>query len=213
MNPALLKKLTDEVICSDKQKRDATRTSYFLDQLMLLFLSFSLHPAWFSCKTNNLFLRISSRRRHFPELWNPRKRSSSRSTSYLLLPPPPLTELISFDTADGIYDLAWSESHDSLLIAAVADGSVKLYDTALLPPQNPLRSFQEHTREVHSIDYNPKLRDSFISSSWDDTIKLWTLDRPASIRTFKEHAYCVHSAVWNSRHTDVFASASGDRTV
>uniref|UniRef100_A0A6N2KEL6 Peroxin-7 n=1 Tax=Salix viminalis TaxID=40686 RepID=A0A6N2KEL6_SALVM len=51
------------------------------------------------------------------------------------------------------------------------------------------------------------------SSSWDDTIKLWTLDRPASIRTFNEHAYCVHSAVWNSRHTDVFASASGDRTV
>ncbi|KAJ6724899.1 hypothetical protein OIU85_022782 [Salix viminalis] len=161
MNPALLKKLTDEVIC---------------------------------------------------KLWNPLKRPSSRSTSYLLLPPPssPLTELISFDTADGIYDLAWSESHDSLLIAAVFDGSVKLYDTALLPTQNPLRSFQEHTREVDSVDYSPTLRDSFISSSWDDTIKLWTLDRPASIRTFKEHAYCVYSAVWNSRHKDVFASASVD---
>ncbi|CAL1402237.1 unnamed protein product [Linum trigynum] len=35
-----------------------------------------------------------------------------------------LSEIISFDTADGVDDLAWSESHDSLLIAAVADGSV-----------------------------------------------------------------------------------------
>ncbi|KAJ6377292.1 hypothetical protein OIU76_026297 [Salix suchowensis] len=160
----------------------------------------NLHPAWFSCKINNLFLRISSRRRHFPD--------------------------------DGIYDLAWSESHDSLLIAAVADVSVKLYDTALLPSQNPLRSFQEHKREVHSVDYNPTLHDSFISSCWDDTSQNFgihgngrlhvlpptsylLLPPPHSpnIRTFKEHAYCIYSAVWNSRHTDVFASASGDRTV
>ncbi|KAE9591343.1 putative transcription factor WD40-like family [Lupinus albus] len=126
---------------------------------------------------------------------------------------PPITELASYDTADGVYDLAWSESHDSLLVAAVADGSVKLYDLALPPTQNPIRSFQEHTRETHSVDYNPVRRDSFISSSWDDTVKLWTLDRPTSVRTFKEHAYCVYSAVWNPRHADVFASASGDCTV
>ncbi|KAF2305324.1 hypothetical protein GH714_003688 [Hevea brasiliensis] len=66
----------------------------------------------------------------------------------LALPPSPslpLSELVAFDTADGVYDLAWSESHDSLLVAAVADGSVKLFDTALPPTQNPLRSLQEHT--------------------------------------------------------------------
>ncbi|KAF5728726.1 peroxisome biogenesis protein 7 [Tripterygium wilfordii] len=124
-----------------------------------------------------------------------------------------VTELVAFDTADGVYDLAWSESHDSLLIAAVADGSVKLFDTALPPTQNPLRSFQEHSREVHSVDYNPTRRDSFLTASWDDTIKLWTVDRPTSVRTFKEHAYCVYSAAWNPRHADVFASASGDCTV
>ncbi|KAL5575227.1 hypothetical protein UlMin_016926 [Ulmus minor] len=126
---------------------------------------------------------------------------------------PPITELASFDTADGVYDVAWSESHESLLVAAIADGSVKLYDLALPPTANPIRSLQEHTREVQSADYNPVRRDSFITSSWDDTIKLWTLDRPTSVRTFKEHAYCVYSAVWNPRHGDVFASASGDCTV
>uniref|UniRef100_A0A803P3Z2 Peroxin-7 n=1 Tax=Cannabis sativa TaxID=3483 RepID=A0A803P3Z2_CANSA len=125
----------------------------------------------------------------------------------------PITELAGYDTADGVYDIAWSESHDSLLVAAIADGSVKLYDLALPPTSNPIRSLKEHTREVQSADYNPIRRDSFITSSWDDTIKLWTLDRPTSVRTFKEHAYCVYAAVWNPRHGDVFASASGDCTV
>lgn len=62
------------------------------------------------------------------------------------------------------------------------------------------------------MDYNVVRKDSFLSSSWDDTVKLWTVDRPASVRTFKEHAYCVYSAAWNPRHADVFASASGDCT-
>lgn len=127
--------------------------------------------------------------------------------------PAPMSELASFDTADGVYDIAWSESHDNLFIAAIADGSLKLYDLSLPPPANPARSLAEHTREVHSVDWNTTRRDSFLSSSWDDTIKLWTLDRPASVRTFKEHVYCVYSAAWNPRHSDVFASASGDCTV
>jgi len=126
---------------------------------------------------------------------------------------PGVTESVSYDTADAVYDVCWSESHDSVLIAAIGDGSVKIYDTALPPPSNPIRSFQEHAREVQSVDYNPTRRDSFLTSSWDDTVKLWAMDRPASVRTFKEHAYCVYQAVWNPKHGDVFASASGDCTL
>ncbi|KAM7263161.1 hypothetical protein ACFE04_000844 [Oxalis oulophora] len=128
-------------------------------------------------------------------------------------PTAPITEIVAYDTADGVYDIAWSESHDSIFVAAIADGSVKLYDVALPPTNNPIRSFQEHTREVHSVDYNPTRRDSFLTGSWDDTVKLWTMDRPTSIRTFKEHVYCVYQAVWNPKHSDVFASASGDCTL
>lgn len=128
-------------------------------------------------------------------------------------PAAPISEIAAFDTADGVYDVAWSESHDSLLVAAVADGSVKLFDVSLPPSANPVRSLHEHAREAQSVDYNPVRRDSFLSSSWDDSVKLWTVDRPASLRTFSEHAYCVYAAVWNPRHADVFASASGDCTV
>lgn len=125
---------------------------------------------------------------------------------------PTITERVSFDTADGVYDLCWSESHDSLIVAAIADGSLKIYDLSLPPTSNPTRSLHEHGRECHGVDFNIVRKDSFLSASWDDTVKLWTVDRPASVRTFKEHAYCVYSVAWNPRHADVFASASGDCT-
>ncbi|KAK1273504.1 Peroxisome biogenesis protein 7 [Acorus gramineus] len=126
--------------------------------------------------------------------------------------PPSLSDLLAFNTADAVYDLTWSESNDNLLASAIADGSVKLWDTSLPPHQNPIRSLHEHSREVHSVDWNPTRRDSFITASWDDSIKLWSPDRPSSVRTFHEHSYCVYSANWSPRHPDVFASASGDRT-
>jgi hypothetical protein len=59
-----------------------------------------------------------------------------------------LMEAAAFDTADGLYDVAWSEGNESVLVAASGDGSVKLYDLAAPPAANPLRAFQEHRREV-----------------------------------------------------------------
>ncbi|KAE8778279.1 peroxisome biogenesis protein 7 [Hordeum vulgare] len=125
---------------------------------------------------------------------------------------PGLTPLFSFPTSDALFDCAWSESHDSLCAAASGDGSVRLFDVTLPPAQNPVRLLREHAREVHGIDWNPVRRDAFLSASWDDTLKLWSPDRPASVRTFRGHEYCVYAAAWSARHPDVFASASGDHT-
>ncbi|KAJ3686334.1 hypothetical protein LUZ61_015498 [Rhynchospora tenuis] len=131
-----------------------------------------------------------------------------------LLPNSPvIAELASYETNDGVYDCCWSESHETLAVAGIGNGSVKLYDHSLPPTANPVRSFEEHSREAQSVDWNPVRRDSFLSGSWDDTIKLWTIDRPTSVRTFREHSYCVYAAIWCPRHADVFASASGDRTL
>jgi peroxin-7 len=37
----------------------------------------------------------------------------------------------SFDTQDGLYDLAWSEVHENQIVTASGDGSVKLWDVTL----------------------------------------------------------------------------------
>ncbi|CEF99490.1 G-protein beta WD-40 repeat [Ostreococcus tauri] len=122
-----------------------------------------------------------------------------------------LVEIARFPTRDGLYDCAWSEGHESVLVSACGDGSVKAWDVGGGPSANPLRSFHEHTHEVYGVSWNVAGgRDSFLSASWDDKIKLWTLDRPESIRTFAEHAYCVYAAEWSPHHADIFASASGD---
>lgn len=57
-------------------------------------------------------------------------------------------ETAVFDTADGLYDCAWSEENDNIVLAACGDGSVKVYDLAAPPVANPLRVYREHKHEV-----------------------------------------------------------------
>jgi hypothetical protein len=37
----------------------------------------------------------------------------------------------SFDTQDGLYDVAWSEIHENQAVIASGDGSLKLFDITL----------------------------------------------------------------------------------
>lgn len=37
----------------------------------------------------------------------------------------------SFDTQDGMFDLAWSEMHENQIASACGDGSIKLWDISL----------------------------------------------------------------------------------
>lgn len=50
------------------------------------------------------------------------------------------------------------------------DGSVKLFDISV--NEFPVRSWQEHKREVFSVYWNLVTKDTFASSSWDGTIKI-----------------------------------------
>jgi peroxin-7 len=68
--------------------------------------------------------------------------------SVLQMTPGGLMETAAFDTVDGLYDCAWSEENENILLAASGDGSVKVYDLAAPPMANPLRVFKEHKHEV-----------------------------------------------------------------
>jgi peroxin-7 len=42
-----------------------------------------------------------------------------------------MPQLASYETQDGLYDLAWSEVHENQLVTVSGDGSIKLWDVAL----------------------------------------------------------------------------------
>ncbi|RZS11746.1 hypothetical protein BHM03_00043110, partial [Ensete ventricosum] len=72
--------------------------------------------------------------------------------------------------------------YDSFAVSAVADGSVNLWETSLPSPANPVCSLREHSRKAHEVDWNPVRGDSFLSASWDDSLKFRAL--------FRELSYC-----------------------
>ena len=78
------------------------------------------------------------------------------------------------------------------------------------PRANPLRSLHEHAHEVYATSWNlAGARDTFLTASWDDTIKLWSIDRGESCERSPTRILRLRRRV-ESHHADVFASASGD---
>lgn len=63
--------------------------------------------------------------------------------------------------------------------------------TSLLPAWLRL-----YTLQCCSLSCNMTKKDLFLSSSWDDSIKLWSLGHQASLRTFPGHTYCVYHVAW-----------------
>lgn len=117
----------------------------------------------------------------------------------------------AYDTQDGLFDLSWSECHENQIVTGGGDGSIKLWDVTL--EDYPIQSFQEHTKEVYSVDWNCIEKKLFISASWDLSIKLWSPDRPRSINTWMEHTACIYQAKWCPHVPYILASASGDQHV
>ncbi|KAL8662523.1 MAG: hypothetical protein Q9202_004668 [Teloschistes flavicans] len=112
-----------------------------------------------------------------------------------------------FDTQDALYDLSWSETHENQCVVACGDGSVKLFDISL--NQFPVQSWQEHKREVFAVHWNLVAKDTFCSSSWDGTIKIWSPQRSDSLLTLPTHS-CTYSAAFSPHSPSVLSSVSSD---
>lgn len=120
------------------------------------------------------------------------------------------TETASIETKDGVFDCTWSESVAHHLAYSCGDGTVHLWDVA---EKKVLQTYQEHTAEVYSVDWNVVNKENFLTAAWDNTIKLWHPDEKKAIRTYKEHTQCIYQAIWHPRTADMFASVSGDCTL
>jgi len=113
----------------------------------------------------------------------------------------------AFDTNDALYDLAWSEINENQLVVATGDGSLKLFDLAV--DQFPVMNFHEHKREAFSIFWNPIAKDTFISSSWDGTVKVWSPTRTASLNTLPIGC-CTYSTAFSPTNPAIISAVSSD---
>jgi len=123
-----------------------------------------------------------------------------------------LVPLRQFDARDGLYDVVWSEENENQLVACSGDGSIKLWDI-YSSESYPLQSYEEHAKEVQSVDWNLVDKKTFVSGSWDECVKLWSPAHAQSISTWKEHGRGVYCVSWCPVRPQVFASASGDHTL
>jgi peroxin-7 len=112
-----------------------------------------------------------------------------------------------FETQDCLFDLAWSEQHENQLLTAGGDGSIKLFDMGV--GEFPVANWQEHGREVFSVHWNLLEKSTFLSSSWDGTIKIWTPERKESLMTLPVHS-CVYSAQYSPHHPQIVTAVSRD---
>ena len=75
--------------------------------------------------------------------------------------------------------------------------------------QFPIQSWSEHAREVFSVHWNLVAKDTFLSSSWDGTIKIWNPNHSASITTLPTHS-CTYSAQFSPHAPSIISSVSSD---
>ncbi|CAG8644266.1 27787_t:CDS:2, partial [Dentiscutata erythropus] len=102
-----------------------------------------------------------------------------------------------YDTKDGLFDCSWSEVNENQTVTASGFSNKKM---------------EKHQREVFSVYWNLIKKDSFVSGSWDHTIRLWRPEVPQSLSIFSEHTAYVYSTIWSPYNPYVFGSASSDNT-
>lgn len=133
-----------------------------------------------------------------------------------------IVQVASFESPEGLYDCAWSESNEFQLASASGDGCILLWDLAEGHAGGihnhdgyPLARFCEHQMEAVSVNWGPLEKSLLLSASWDQTVKLWHIGSGSdvSLRTFTGHVGPVYQAVWSPSRPGVFATCSGDRTV
>lgn len=112
-----------------------------------------------------------------------------------------------------IEDVAWSNGPFSSHIAtAAANGRIMLYD--IERPGVEVCPLQEHTRQVHKVDFSPLEGRFLLSGSQDGTVRLWDLRNvPKTSTTFQGRADGVRHTKWSPTSTWYFALGTDSGSV
>lgn len=69
---------------------------------------------------------------------------------------------------DAVFDCCWSELDGRHLVCAGGDGSVTVVD---IHDGIILNKWKAHGREIFGVEWNPNDKSSFLTCSWDHSIK------------------------------------------
>lgn len=124
-----------------------------------------------------------------------------------------ITTDITFDTQDGLFDLAWSEVHENHVVTANGDGSLKLFDSTV--GQFPVMQWKEHQREVFSTSWNLVEKTTFLSSSWDGFVKVWNPQRRQSLISLNTNkpgfkSNCAYQATFNPHNKEMLTTVNAN---
>ncbi|KAI9653780.1 MAG: peroxisomal targeting signal 2 receptor [Alyxoria varia] len=115
-----------------------------------------------------------------------------------------------YKTPDTLYDLTFSEAHESHLLTASGDGSVRLFD--LTVPNHPVRVWTSHSREVYSVHWNLLSKTTFLSSSWDGRVNIHDPAREDPITVLPTHT-CTYSAQFSPHDNGIVSAVGSDSTI
>ncbi|CAD7929921.1 unnamed protein product [Amoebophrya sp. A25] len=116
--------------------------------------------------------------------------------------------LMEWVTADGVYDVAWSEANEHTLCSGQGDGTIKFFD--LKHPQGPLMTIKEHQAEIYGVHWNGQARNLICTASWDQTSIVFDVQGKATLRRYRSHAKVGYCAVWSPYEEGTFATVGGD---
>lgn len=103
-----------------------------------------------------------------------------------------ITKNYEFSWEDGLFDVVWSRNTESLLVTGSGDGTLQMWNYKKCPAQviisqiffinrhynrtfqqKPVAIYNEHKKEVCSVDWCQNTIDDFLlSASWDCSVKL-----------------------------------------
>ncbi|RXK38415.1 hypothetical protein M231_04324 [Tremella mesenterica] len=129
----------------------------------------------------------------------------------LQLAPQGLSVFKTFDTQDCVYDVAWHESHENQVIAACGNGSLRLFDISL--EGLPVKGWNEHSAEVVHVEWNNLQKETFVTASWDQTVKIFSVDRTTSLLSIPAHNAQIYTATWSPHTPSMLATCAADGLV